>query len=189
MGKVRRWCAGPVVATMIATSMTGCAGDDNSKWRLLGTDAPPSTHGDWRVPSMSGADFVTAYLIESGVAGHTGDTSKLKLMADPGCVTCAAMVRAIEELHAAGGTHETDGQAHTVTSIKMLGTTESAGIRYDVTIQVSAGRARKSADDELFEFEGEQQRWLVDVTITNGDWKIAEIGYPDGAEPDLGLRL
>src|SRR3546814_6034741 len=76
--------SGPVVATMIATSMTGCAGDDNSKWRLLETDAPPSTHGDWRVPSMSGADFVTAYLIESGVAGHTGDTSKLKLMADPG---------------------------------------------------------------------------------------------------------
>src|SRR3546814_16129078 len=68
MGKVRRWCAGPVVATMIATSMTGCAGDDNSKWRLLGTDAPPSTHGGWRVPSMSGAGFVTAYRIESGVA-------------------------------------------------------------------------------------------------------------------------
>src|SRR3546814_16951080 len=98
MGKVRRWCAGLVVATMIATSMTGCAGDDNSKWRLLGTDAPPSTHGDWRVPSMNGPDFVTAYLLESGLAGHPGDTSKLNLMAAPGCVTCAAMVVETEEV-------------------------------------------------------------------------------------------
>ncbi|NYG58137.1 hypothetical protein BJ980_001060 [Nocardioides daedukensis] len=199
MGKVRRWCAAPIVATMMAVSMTGCADDEDSKWRLLGTDALPSNHDDSRMPGISpgthrasevsGAAFVTAYFIESGVAGHTGDTTKLKLMADPGCLACAATVGAIEEFHAAGGTQKTDGQAHTVTSIEMLGTTESAGIRYDVTIQVSAGRARKSADDELFEFEGEQQRWLVDVTITNGDWKIAEIGYPDGAEPDLGLRL
>lgn len=173
----------------MSIAFSACSNED-ARWSAvsasdLSRSAPatsPVEPGNHLASDVDAADFVTAYVVESGEAVVTGDPSRLEMMAADGCLACAGMAQGITDLHAVGGSLTTEEPPHQVTAI-VLTAQDSSARSYDVTLIVSAGRGRSRAGGDLIVHDGHVERWTVDVIVDEGYWKIREIYYPGESTP------
>lgn len=178
IGVVSRTRAVLTAAVLLsALALGGCTDDDpEPKFGPIESTSPasPTSPSTTTAAALSPEDTVRAWVDARNAALASGDVTPAEELSASGCTTCQASLDPIRQVHADGGSFDTDGW--TVDSARLK---SSSGHKARVTgaITYAAGTTIPKAGASPVSYELERHIVVVDLTKTDDRWQVSFFGY------------
>jgi hypothetical protein len=137
------------------------------------TSAPTTASATEMPPELNPEAAVRAWVAARNAALHTGDTTQLRTLSQPGCDTCEEHIKPIEQVFAAGGRFDTPGW-----SIDQLKVDSSSGqsAKVDVAMTMAGGTTVAESGGEPVTYL-EDHRLMYFKLISKSSWIVSFVGY------------